>query len=66
MKKALTIYIDDCVDGIEEICGTFVLHKATGTTSVQMINMNFKGESGVYMPWKGHIEMVKEGENDIC
>lgn len=64
MKKAITIYIDDCVDGIEEVCGAFVLHKTTGTTSVQMINMNFKGETGVYMPWNGRVEMVTEEENE--
>lgn len=64
MKKAITIYVDDCVESIEEICGTFVLHKTTGTTSVQMINMNFKGKTGVYMPWKGRVEMMKEEENE--
>lgn len=61
MKKAITIYIDDCVDGIEEICGTFVLHKTTGTTSVHMINLNWKDKDKLYLPWKGDAVLSKEG-----
>ena len=64
MKKAITIYVDDCVDGIEEICGTFVLHKPTGATSVHMVNLNWKDKDKLYLPWKGDAVLRKEGDGN--
>lgn len=66
MKKAITIYVDDCVESIEEVCATFVLHKPTGATSVHMINLNWKDKNKVYLPWKGDAVIGKEDGNDIC
>ena len=67
MKKAITIYVDDCVEGIEEVCATFVLHKPTGTTSVHMTNLNWKNKDKLYLPWKGDAVLSKKGDgNDIC
>ena len=64
MKKAITIYVDDCVENIEEVCTTFVLHNSSGDTSVHMINLNWKGKNKVYLPWKGDAVMGKEDENE--
>ncbi len=65
MKKTITIYVDDCVESIEEFCGTFVLHKATGTTSVHMLNLNFKGKNKVYIPWRGDVVIGKEDDDGL-
>ena len=66
MKKAITIYIDDCVESIEEVCATFALRNSSGDTSVHMVNLNWKGKNKVYIPWRGDVVTWKEDENDIC
>lgn len=63
MKKALTIYIDDCVESIEEVNATFVLHKPTGTTSVHMFNLNLKDMDTLYLPLKGDVVLSREGSD---
>ena len=62
MKKAITIYVDDCVENIEEVNATFVLRKSTGAMSVHMINLNWKGKNKMYLPWKGDAVMGKEDD----
>ena len=62
MKKAITIYVDDCVESIEEVNATFVLRKSTGEMSVHMINLNWKGKNKMYLPWKGDAVMGKEDD----
>ena len=64
MKKAITIYVDDCVESIEEVNATFVLHKPTGATSVHMFNLNLKDMDTLYLPWKGDAVVKKEGDTD--
>ena len=63
MKKAITIYVDDCVESIEEVNATFVLHKPTGTTSVHMFNLNLKDMDTLYLPWKGDAVVSREGSD---
>ena len=64
MKKAITIYVDDCVESIEEVCATFVLHKPTGATSVHMVNLNWKDKDKLYLPRKGDAVLRKEGDGN--
>lgn len=60
MKKALTICIDDCVEGIEEICATFIQRKATGSTRIHMVNVKLYGRDWIYLPWNGDPKFMKE------
>lgn len=60
MKKGLTIYIDDCVDGITDICATFVQSKATGSTKVYMMKARMAEKDAVHLPWNGEPRWFKE------
>ncbi len=64
LKKILTIVTDECMEDVEEVCGTFVLHKPTGTTSVHMFNLNLKDMDTLYLPWKGDAVVKKEGDGN--